>query len=817
MPYADVAVDSTAPEKTYTYAVPPHLHVQPGQAVWVPFGPASTLTQGFVFTLRDTTDLPRVKAIDSVIDAQPLLGAPQQALARWLSDYYYAPLFTCAATMMPPDFRQRVRSSVQLTDEPAGDDVPAGARAVLTFLQTRQARGDAAFDVDSLRRRFGLNTDRSVDALVRRGLALKTSRLSRPRVQAKYVRYAAATEAGRAADLADAYWTRRPRQSSVLERLRAEPAHVTVAALREGGQDISAALAALETAGFVECEERRSLRDPLSGRVVQMAQPLVLTGAQAEAWERIAPALASGRSGPPETFLLHGVTGSGKTEIYLRAAEQMAATGRRSIVLVPEIALEPQVASRFAARFPGRVAVLHSGLTPGEAYDEWWRIRDGEFDVVIGSRSAIYAPQADLGLIVIDEEHEPTYKQEDPSPRYHARRVAAELARHAGATVILGSATPDLESYLAALEHRVHLVSLPDRVPVVSRASADLRGLADVEVVDLRQELKRGNRSIFSYDLQNGLIETVKQGRQAILFLNRRGTATFVQCRDCGHVLRCRRCDAPLTYHGDSDVLVCHQCNARRRNPRNCPECSSTRIRFLGTGTQRVQEAMEALLPGVRVMRWDRDMTRTRRSHQELLDRFAAHDADVLVGTQMVAKGLDLPNVTLVGVVNADVNLYLPDFRAAERTFQLLTQVAGRAGRGAHPGRVIIQTYAPDHYAVAMAAAQDYERFAHAELAFRKRHGYPPFLPLFRLLYADPDPERAQREATVYARQLSQLRARLGLPDSAVVGPVPAFYRRARGRYRWQIMLKGEGSRQLLAEAPPPRGWVIDVDPQHVL
>jgi primosomal protein N' (replication factor Y) len=794
------------------------LAVQPGHAVWVPFGRASTLTQGLVFALKDTTDLPHVKTIDSVIETQPLLSGVQQRLARWLADYYFAPLFPCAALMMPPDFVQRVRTYVALTGEPEAGDTPAGGRGVLAFLQARQARGEGETELETLRRRFGPNADRSIDGLVRRGLAVKTSSLTRPRAQARFQRYITVTPPGVAADVQDAYWARRPRQAQVLAALREMPGPVALPALRESLGDVTAALSSLEAAGLIAIEERRLLRDPLSGRSVQTAQPLVLTAGQAEAWRAIAPLLEPGPpDSAPHTVLLHGVTGSGKTELYLRALEQVVAQGRRGIVLVPEIALEPQVVSRFAARFPGRVAVLHSGLTAGEAYDEWWRIREGEFDVVIGARSAIFAPQPNLGLIVIDEEHEPAYKQQDPAPRYHARRVAAELAGLTGATVILGSATPDTESYVAALEHRIQRIVLPDRAPVAGRNASDHRGLADVEVVDLRQELKRGNRSIFSEALQSALARTVQQGRQAILFLNRRGAATFVQCRDCGYVLRCRRCDAPLTYHSDAESLMCHQCGGHRLNPNRCPECKSSRIRYLGTGTQRVQQEVEALLPNARVMRWDRDVTHARRSHQELLERFAGHEADVLVGTQMVAKGLDLPEVTLVGVVNADVNLYLPDFRAAERTFQLITQVAGRAGRGAHPGQVIIQTYAPEHYAVAAAAHQDYERFAHSELAFRKRHGYPPFQPLIRLVYADTDAASAQRLATSYARQLSQERSRRGLPDAAVLGPTPAFYRRARGRYRWQVLLKGEGSRLLLEALPPPRGWVVDVDPQHVL
>ena len=429
-------------------------------------------------------------------------------------------------------------------------------------------------------------------------------------------------------------------------------------------------------------------------------------------------------------------------------------------------------------------------------------------------------PQPDLGLVIMDESHESTYKQQDPAPRYHTGRVAQQLAQATGAVVVLGSATPDLESYLHALERRYQLLELPERVtPPVRFATGglSLRGLPSVEVVDMRQELRAGNRSIFSGPLRSGLFATLHAGQQAILFLNRRGDATFVQCRDCGNVVRCRRCEAPLTYHSAEERLQCHQCNARRAVPERCGECGSARIKFLGAGTQRVEHEVQDLLPGVRVLRWDRDTTHARTAHEQLLERFAAHEADILVGTQMIAKGLDLPKVTLVGVVNADVNLYLPDFRAAERTFQLLTQVAGRAGRGPWAGNVVIQTYTPEHYAITAAARQDYQLFAHQELAFRHRHGYPPFQPLIRLLYADVQTQRAQREATAYAQALTQERARAGLAGVTVLGPVSSYFRRVRGRFRWQVLLKGTEGRVLLHRRPPPRGWMVEVDPLHVL
>ena len=366
--------------------------------------------------------------------------------------------------------------------------------------------------------------------------------------------------------------------------------------------------------------------------------------------------------------------------------------------MVPEIALTPQTIERFAARFPHRVAVLHSKLSLGEQFDEWQRIRDGEFDVVIGPRSAIFAPQPDLGLIVIDEEHEWTYKQQDKSPRYHARDVAIKLAELTGAVVILGSATPDVETFYHAQRGDYHLLQLPGRV-----TPRDGSPLPQVEVVDLREELKAGNRSLFSRSLSQAMSQAVANEEQVILFLNRRGAATFIQCRSCGFVLRCRRCEVPLTYHLAEDILVCHQCNYHMPVPQACPRCTRRRIKFLGLGTQKLEQEAGQSFPQARLLRWDSDVTRGKHSHDEILGKFRAHQADILIGTQMIAKGLDLPLVTLVGVVSADTALNLPDFRAGERTFQLLTQVAGRAGRGTLGGRVIIQTYTPEHYAIQAA------------------------------------------------------------------------------------------------------------------
>ncbi len=556
-------------------------------------------------------------------------------------------------------------------------------------------------------------------------------------------------------------------------------------------------------------ENIRIRRDPLSSQVLSPSAPLTLNSAQESAFKAIQASLRRATTEPTarDVFLLHGVTGSGKTEVYLQALTEAIKLGKRGIVLVPEIALTPQTIERFAARFPGRVAVLHSQLSPGEQFDEWHRIRNGEVDVVIGPRSALFAPQPGLGFIVIDEEHEWTYKQ-DESPRYHARDVAIKLAELTGAVVILGSATPDVESFYRAQGGVYHLIQLPERVTPIQNAP-----LPRVEIVDLREELKAGNRSIFSCSLSRAITSAVAANEQVILFLNRRGAATFIQCRDCGFVLRCRRCDIPLSYHIAEEILSCHQCNQRYPVPNLCPQCQSRRIKFLGLGTQKLEQETGHTFTRARLLRWDSDATQQKHAHQEILNRFRAHEADILIGTQMVAKGLDLPLVTLVGIINADTGLNLPDFRAGERTFQLLSQVAGRAGRGTAGGQVIIQTYSPEHYAIQAAARHDYNSFYEKEIAYRRQLHNPPFSKLARLTYTHTNDSACQREAERMQRLIIEERDARGMADLTLIGPAPAFIHRLRGRFRWQVILRGSEPSAFLSQITIPQGWTVDIDP----
>ena len=506
------------------------------------------------------------------------------------------------------------------------------------------------------------------------------------------------------------------------------------------------------------------------------------------------------RGGP---FLLHGVTGSGKTEVYLRAAALTLARGRGVIVLVPEIALTTQVVARFVARFGERVALLHSALSEGERLDEWRRVLAGDADVVVGSRSALFAPLARPGLIVVDEEQEPSYKQES-DPRYHAVDTALALGRIAGATVVLGSATPRITTWHAARSGEIVPLALPERV-------SELR-LPPTTIVDLRLELKAGNRSTLSRALRVALERTIAKGEQAILYLNRRGYATAVLCRDCGYVVPCPACDIPFAYHADA-TLLCHRCGRHGTVPERCPQCASARIRHLGVGTQRVEDDVRAAVPSARILRLDRDAVRRKGAHAAAFELMRSGKAQVIVGTQMVAKGFDLPGVTLVGVVNADTLLNLPDHTAAERTFELLTQVLGRSGRGTGGGRGILQTYLPDHYAVRAAAAHDYVAFAEAELEARKRFGHPPFGRLVLLQTAAKQQATVDRRATALAAALRD--AAVG--DAEVLGPAPAFAAKKAGTFRAQVVLRGARPEAVLDRADVGPQWSIDVDPVTLL
>ena len=543
-------------------------------------------------------------------------------------------------------------------------------------------------------------------------------------------------------------------------------------------------------------------------------------------------------AGRGSKFLLHGVTGSGKTEIYLQAIAETLKQGRQAIFLVPEIALTPQTIRRVIQRFPGQVALVHGSLSAGERYDTWRRARRGEIGVIVGTRSALFTPLPDIGLIILDEEHDTSYKQAPPiqPPYYHARAVAEYITEINHATLLLGSATPDMETFYRAGNGDLVYLHLPNRImghrqrvqKQAKQRHVELRytaaegeamtiELPPVSVVDMRDELKSGNTSMFSRELQTSLSGVLERGEQAILFLNRRGQSTYVFCRDCGYVVMCENCDMPMTYHRHGEAMRCHHCNHQQPVPTACPDCASHRIRYFGAGTQQVETELKKQFPAARLVRWDADTAHKPDLHEAILGKFTSGEANVMVGTQMIAKGLDIPLVTLVGVINADPGLALPDFRASERAFQLLTQVAGRAGRGVLGGQVILQTYQPQHPSIVAAANHDYEQFYSAEIAARREMGYPPFRKLGRVLIQHQHPIEAQREIEHAANQLRHIIAKHELTDTHLIGPAPCFFSRIDKHYRWHLLVRSSDPLAALAHLQTRDGWYIDINPADVL
>ncbi len=596
----------------------------------------------------------------------------------------------------------------------------------------------------------------------------------------------------------------------------------------------------LVEAGVIELREEQIWRDSLRDFDFVPGSAPKLTKDQQAVWQVIKPTLRNSAADgeQPARFLLHGVTGSGKTEIYLRAIAEVLDQGRSAMFLVPEIALTPQTIRRVSERFPGRVAIVHGSLPIGERYDTWQRARQGDIQVIVGTRSALFTSLPDLGLIILDEEHDASYKQGAwmSQPHYHARETAEYLMRLRGGALILGSATPDLQSYHRAQSGHFTYLRLPKRImghrqrilQQARRAGVEARyqpadadalhiELPPVSVVDMRNELRLGNSSMFSSELQHSLKEVLERGQQAMLLLNRRGQSTYVFCRDCGHVLICSRCDSPMTYHHSDRSLHCHHCGARQAQPQQCPSCSSSRIRYFGAGTQQVDQALKDLFPEARSLRWDTDTASTPKMHYDILQQFIEGEADVVIGTQMVAKGLDLPLVTLVGVVSADLGLALPDYRAGERVFQLLTQVAGRAGRGVLGGKVVLQTYQPEHYVIQAASRHDYDAFVEIELNYRRQLGYPPFRRLARIVFSYTDPLKAQQQAESVASRLGEILQRKNMTGTSLIGPAPCFFTRIDRHFRWHLLLRGPNPCAAIELLEMETGWQIDLDPLDLL
>jgi primosomal protein N' (replication factor Y) len=796
--FAEVLIDGLNLERgePYTYRIPPQWHaaVRVGVPVLVPFGNQRHVA-GYVIgvTEQPPTNI-QLRDLEDVVMGE-VLPPSLQGLLPWLADTTMSPMTDVIKTVMPVGTLSRIQRRVRTR--------PKGLLPLQGLTQDNGLSGEIA-------RRLCQHPEVSLHQLKTAGkrvpallaswraqgwIEFSTVFLS-PRKGERRHLVATARDGGNPTQLT-------PRQAAVLEALIARGGKLPVSQLLRETKSDAALLRRLEKQGCLNIEQLPLRRTTHAGEATE--SPPDLTPQQQQVLERL-----RAQAGNPHTFLLHGATGSGKTEIYLRMIADALEQGGSAIVLVPEISLTPQTVRRFQARFGDAVAVLHSHLSPGERYDEWQRIRQGEASVVVGARSAIFAPVTGLRIIVLDEEHEGSYKQEN-SPRYHAREVALERARREGATVILGSATPSLESYVAAQRGIYTLLSMPDRVGE--------RPLPPVEVVDMRAELKQGHRGTFSRSLVRAMKEVLTHGEQAILLLNRRGYSSFVFCRECGYTCRCERCSVALTQHNNPPHLRCHYCDARAPVPDTCPQCRGPYIRHFGAGTQQIEEACRQQFPDARVVRIDRDTTRRKGSHAALLDAFGRGEFDVLVGTQMVAKGLDFPRVTLVGVMAADAALNLPDFRAGERTFQLLTQVAGRAGRHQLPGRVVVQAYEPDSPAIQAASSHDYGAFIASEIPDREMLAWPPFGELAVVLLSGPDLLQVCQVGRKLATKLNEI------SPCEIFGPHEAPVAKVRGLHRQQIIIKAPSLhsvrpllRQALAHAQSPGVRIgLDLNPNQLL
>jgi primosomal protein N' (replication factor Y) len=769
---AEVFVDIPADpvDRPFDYLIPDEWvgEVRVGSRVLVPFGNRKLI--GYVTGIKDTSSFSRLKPVLEVLDLEPPLTPELVKLGLYMAEECLCRTITALQALVPAVLKGTYEKTVRLA--PDADASPASLAELTAEPLFAVLREKGEITREEAIRLPGI-TPSLLRHLAEAGKIILEERVG-DRVTRRNMTWVWPARPDKLKAELEEIPARAAKQRDILRFFLEQPGEIPLPELLAKVKTVRSTVERLVEKGLLRWEEREVERDPFAGRRFERTSPLPLTEEQRQAWEAIVEPMRRHTYHP---VLLHGVTGSGKTEVYLQAIEETLRLGREAIVLVPEISLTPQMVARFKGRFGEQVAVLHSGLSNGERYDEWRKIRSGRVKVAIGARSAVFAPFTDLGLIIIDEEHESSYKQEE-HPKYHAREIARWRAREHGAVLVLGSATPALETMVSAQIGEMEVVRLNRRVGG--------RPFPTVEVVDMREELRAGNRSMFSRTLRDELVSCVERGEQAILFLNRRGFSTFILCRDCGEALMCPHCDISLTFHQTNRTVRCHYCGYAERLPDACPHCGSKQIRHFGTGTQKVEEELVRRFPGLRVIRMDVDTTSRKGAHERLLTAFAERKADVLLGTQMIAKGLDFPAVTLVGVIAADTMLNLPDYRAAERTFQLLTQVSGRAGRHERPGKVVIQTYAPEHYSIDLAARHQVDPFYLQEWQVRKQHRYPPFCGLFSILISHPDRMglmRAGREIVLFLERHLP-------PRCELLGPTPAPIPRLKDRFRLQILLK---------------------------
>ncbi|MBN1479606.1 primosomal protein N' [candidate division KSB1 bacterium] len=810
---------------SFTYKVPERFadDVLPGVRVLCPFG--ARRTTGFVVSRSGSTEITKLREIEEVLDPVPLFTPQVLELARWLAEYYICGWGEVLKAALPAGIHIDSERVVRLLHhDPEGLAEFIETRAPRQADIVRRVGAENPMRMSKLIRAMGVNVYGPLKQLRDKRYVRIELELPEAKVRPKYENVLQLSEKLSHDDIGQLIHDlqpKAPKQAEVLSLLLSSvDSLITRAEVCRHAGVTGSVINVLIERDYIRQERREVLREYYGDVPIAPPPKLILNQDQARSLAAIVKALDSNNS---ETFLLHGVTGSGKTQVYIEAIYHTLAKGKTAIALVPEIALTPQTVRRFRAHFGDKVAVFHSRMSPGERYDSWRKTWEGKHKIVIGPRSAIFSPLKNIGLIIVDEEHEHSYKQSDLTPRYNGRDIAVVRGHFEKAVVVLGSATPAIESFFNAHIEKYKLLTMPNRIDDVP--------MPNVEIVDMKREPKiigRVDPIIFSRRLREKIDEKLSRAEQIILFLNRRGFATMFKCRDCGYLAKCENCDISLTFHIRGRLLKCHYCGYNRRAPDVCPECAGRDVMLRGIGTQRVEEELNLLFPGIKAVRMDTDTTKGRMAHDRVLGKFGSGEYQILLGTQMVAKGLDFPNVTLVGVINADTELLLPDFRSAERTFQLLTQVAGRAGRKDKLGEVIIQTFTPEHYSLQYAKKHDYNNFFKAELFDRKGLMYPPYSRLINVLFKGPDEKRVE----TVARQIAGF-----IPQSLsyrMLGPTPAQLSKIQSNYRWQILLMSDkqndaGGREMknilhnaLAQFRKKHRAtkvqiVIDVDPMSIL
>ncbi|MDM5305540.1 primosomal protein N' [Peribacillus frigoritolerans] len=764
MDIASVIVDVPAKQtdREFDYRIPEKWNqvIKPGMRVIVPFGPR--MVQGFVTGLKAKSDFAKLRFIKEPMDLEPILNDELLQLGDWLTKEAMCFKISALQAMLPAAMKAKYEKVIKVVEDKK-DQLPPSIQNLFGKNDSLSWKDVIEGENASLVQKEMQNGNLELEYNVKNRLNKKTVRVIKPLLSPMKLK-----------EMASAISSHAKKQQELLQYFIEHQEPIPLKELLEFMNTSSGTVKSLVSKGALAEMDQEIYRDPYENRVFEKSIPFTLTAEQTAALKPIQEKIHHDEH---DVFLLYGVTGSGKTEVYLQAIASVIEKGKEAIMLVPEISLTPQTVKRFKERFGEQVAVMHSGLSVGEKYDEWRKIHRKEVKVVVGARSAVFAPFENLGLVIIDEEHESSYKQEE-TPRYHARDVAIERAKSYGCPVILGSATPTLESFARAKKNVYKLLTLSQRM--------NKNALPAVDIVDMREELRTGNRSMFSELLFTKLKDRLDKGEQTVLMLNKRGHSSFVMCRSCGLVINCPNCDISLTYHRFNDIMKCHYCGFEEGMPSVCPECESEHIRFFGTGTQKVEEELAKILPEARVIRMDVDTTSKKGSHERLLNAFGEGKADILLGTQMIAKGLDFPNITLVGVLSADTMLHLPDFRSSEKTFQLLTQVSGRAGRHQLPGEVVIQTYTPEHYSIELSALQDYDAFYEREMYLRRQSHYPPYYYVVLITVSHED---LMKTVSITEKITNYLGSRLNR-DSVVLGPVASPISRINNRYRYQCLIK---------------------------